>query len=720
MQIIPGASLLSVIISSMADWAGKTLGKVRIDNLVARGGMAEVYTGTHESFGLVAVKVMRGLLDRDSDQLARFKREAEVVEELRHPNIVQMFDYAVEDETPCIIMEYIPGPSLADYLKHLHDSKQRLPIGIVGHILTSMASALDYAHSKGMIHRDIKPANVLLRSRSEAVEVDKPLPLDVEPVLTDFGLVRLLDSTMHTTAGSVSGTPTYMSPEQARGEKVDNRTDIYSFGIMLYEMLAGAVPFQADTTFGMLMKHINEPLPPIQGISKDLQALLDRTLAKDPSLRYESAGDLANEFMALFNGQTISPGTLHIAEIARKAAEASKQGRSQPPEPISRGRSFLRIGIEIAVVLGFGLILFNFLNNRNNGLTITPTPTLNAALPVGKLQFTDAGGLVDEFSMSLNNNVPLPPEGKHLEGWLISDNPEITPRNVGSVIFNSSNVGQLEFTYPGGNNILADFNEIIITLEEGKVEDEVNITQPSETIEYSSKFPAETLVPLRELMVSDPDTPDEYSLIHGLWYYSGQYILLTINGDESVDPELVSLAQAYETEDEASLRKRTEEIINLIVGEESEFYRDYDQDGEFDRYGGDGYGSLPNGTRSGYLQETADTSQAAADAADSTSNIRTKNENVQVCIQNMTDWTNDLLPLAIQLVDMPMGPQMKSIIDRMATLGTNMLEGNDANGNGNIEAISGECGAQVAYDNTYLMVDMEIFIGPERILPSGR
>ena len=119
MQIIPGASLLSVIISSMADWAGKTLGKVRIDNLVARGGMAEVYTGTHESFGLVAVKVMRGLLDRDSDQLARFKREAEVVEELRHPNIVQMFDYAVVDETPCIIMEYIPGPSLADYLKHL-------------------------------------------------------------------------------------------------------------------------------------------------------------------------------------------------------------------------------------------------------------------------------------------------------------------------------------------------------------------------------------------------------------------------------------------------------------------------------------------------------------------------------------------------------------------------------------------------------------------------
>src|SRR5262245_7936587 len=329
----------------MADWAGKTLGKVHIENLVARGGMAEVYVATHESFGQVAVKVMRGLLERDSDQLARFQREAEVVEELRHPNIVQMFDYTVVDETPCLVMEYIPGPSLASYLKYLHDNKQRLPIGIVGHILTSMASALDYAHAKGMVHRDIKPANVLLRSRSDSVELTKPLPQDVEPVLTDFGLVRLLDSSMHTTAGSVSGTPAYMSPEQARGEKVDKRTDIYSLGIMLYEMLAGIVPFQSDTTFGMLMNHISETLPPIQGISTELQAVLYRALAKNPSDRYESAGALADEFLAVFNGQTISPGTLHIAEMARQAAEASQQDQ---PQVESRRPNWARIGIEIS------------------------------------------------------------------------------------------------------------------------------------------------------------------------------------------------------------------------------------------------------------------------------------------------------------------------------------------------------------------------------------
>src|SRR5512141_363129 len=316
----------------MADWAGKTLGKVHIQALIARGGMAEEYTGIHETIGEVAIKVMRGILEKDSDQLARFQREAEVVEELRHPNIVQMFDYDIVDESPYLVMEYIPGPSLAAYLKSLHDQKQRLPIGMVAQILKSVASALDYAHAKGIVHRDIKPANVLLRSSSGTVELNKPLPRDVEPVLTDFGLVRLLDSTMHTTAGSVSGTPTYMSPEQARGEKVDKRTDIYSLGIMLYEMLAGTVPFQADTTFCMLLRHINEPPPPIEGLSDEMQIILDRALAKDVDLRYQSAGDLANEFVGLFNGQTISPGTLHMAQLDRQTAEESNPGK-RPPEP---------------------------------------------------------------------------------------------------------------------------------------------------------------------------------------------------------------------------------------------------------------------------------------------------------------------------------------------------------------------------------------------------
>jgi serine/threonine protein kinase len=305
---------------------------------------------------------MRGLLERDQHQLARFKREADVVGELRHPNIVRMLDYVVVDETPCLIMDYIPGPSLATYLKALHERNQRIPIGVVVQLSRRIASALDYAHGKGIIHRDIKPANVLLRSPTQEITIEQTLPMDVDPILTDFGLVRLLDSTLHTTTGSVSGTPAYMSPEQSRGEKVDKRTDIYSLGIVLYEMLAGRTPFQAETTFGMLMKHIHEPPPPIKGISADLQALIDRALAKDPDHRYESAGEMANEFLAIFSGRTVSSDTLLIAKLARDAVVTSYPKVSIPAqEPPHPSFPWKRIAVEIIIISILALIIVRFI-----------------------------------------------------------------------------------------------------------------------------------------------------------------------------------------------------------------------------------------------------------------------------------------------------------------------------------------------------------------------
>lgn len=341
----------------MADLTGKTLGRVQIKDLVARGGMAEIYTGTHEIHGTVAVKIMRGLLEREEHQLTRFKREAGVVRELRHPNIVRVLDFIIVDETPCLIMDYIPGPSLAAYMKELHGKGKRIQFAVISQILQSVASALDYAHSKGVIHRDIKPANFLLRSRTQDITLDQPLSLDVEPILTDFGLVRLLDSTLHTTTGSVSGTPTYMSPEQARGEKVDKRTDIYSLGIVLYEMLSGNVPFQADTTFGMLMKHINDPPPLIKSISTDLQSIMDRALAKDPDLRYQSAGELAKEFISVFEGKSASPETVYFAEVARKAVETSiPHIKTSQPERFPWKRIALEMGI--AIILAIVIVSF--------------------------------------------------------------------------------------------------------------------------------------------------------------------------------------------------------------------------------------------------------------------------------------------------------------------------------------------------------------------------
>jgi len=700
----------------MADWTGRRAGKVQINDLIARGGMAEIYLGAHESLGQVAVKVMRGLLERDVAQLARFKREADVIGELKHPNIVQMLDYIVEDETPCLVMEYIPGPSLAAYMKALHDRKQRIPIAVVANILRQVASALDYAHSNGMVHRDIKPANVLLRSPSEAITTESNLPLDVEPVLTDFGLVRLMDSTAHTTTGSVSGTPAYMSPEQARGEKVDHHTDIYSLGIMLYEMLAGVVPFQSDTTFGMLMKHINDPPPVIKGLSADMNALIDRALAKDPSLRYDSASELANEFMALFNGQTLSPGTLHIAELARKAAEAGNNGKVAPPQPPSRFR-WVRLAFEVGLAASLlGLIIFRVLRPSNQTPTATLAP-VNPNIHVGQLHFDDFSGItpMDTFTLTLND-VETPANGTHYEGWLVS-NDGTTNRKIGPISLSDAGTGQATLTDPD-QNLFQNYNQIIITEE--KDGEEVN--QPTGKVVYSSVFPPQVLIPMRNLLASYADTPDNLALVQGLWYYSGDYVNTSIIGDK--ESNIVGLKQAYENGDEATVRLRTEEIINQIVGDQSDQFLDYNDDDIIDNTPGDiptdGYGSFPNGTNNGYIQETALQAKLAADAIDSTPNIRTNSENLQICIQNMDGRLNLILQSALKLNETPFGPEMEPIIADLETLGDALMNGNDTDENGLVEAISGECGANDAYNYAYLMADMLLYPGENRIPPSGK
>src|SRR5687768_6122592 len=175
----------------MSSWNGKTLGKVQIDSLLARGGMAEVYLGMHTTLQReVVVKIVRNHYEDNSASLERFEREAQVVAKLRHPNIVQIFDFDTIDDQPYLVMEYIAGPSLSKYLNALHGKLGRLELPQISQLLTGVANALQYAHESGVIHRDVKPANILLASRSSQIVPGEPLPADFEPILTDFGLVR--------------------------------------------------------------------------------------------------------------------------------------------------------------------------------------------------------------------------------------------------------------------------------------------------------------------------------------------------------------------------------------------------------------------------------------------------------------------------------------------------------------------------------------------------
>jgi len=315
----------------MADWLGRTIGKVRIDKYLARGGMGEVYLGTHLTLDRpVAVKVMHSFIEEDPGLLQRFQREAKVVAGLRHPNIVQIYDFDAIDGHPYIVMEYLNGPPLATYLCELHDRNERLPHYQIARFLKELTAALDYAHDQGVIHRDIKPGNIMLHGKADEFTLDKPLSDDVEAVLLDFGLVRIANTTSQSVSGMITGTPAYMSPEQAKGEKTDRRTDIYSLGIILYEMLAGCVPFEADSALSLIYKQINDPPPPIPGISPATQKVLDRALAKNPEDRYSTSQKMAADFF-LAIGMTLDA---KIAPVT--VAVETEKSAAALPEPSTK------------------------------------------------------------------------------------------------------------------------------------------------------------------------------------------------------------------------------------------------------------------------------------------------------------------------------------------------------------------------------------------------
>ena len=294
----------------MNNWIGRTLSKVEIQKRLGRGGMAEVYLGYHTTLGRpVAVKILHGFLSEDEAQQARFRSEARAVAALRHPNIVQVFDFDVVDGRPYIVMELLEGVSLDDYSAGLQARGQRLPAETAARLAASLASALEYAHARGLVHRDVKPANVMLRHEAGPLDPGAALPLDAEAVLTDFVVARLSGAVVQTASGAITGTPAYLSPEQARGEPADGRADIYSLGVMLYELLAGRVPFggEHDTAISVIMKHLTEPPPPLEGVSPAVRAVVERAMAKDRQARYQRAGDLATDLLVSVFGLETRP-----------------------------------------------------------------------------------------------------------------------------------------------------------------------------------------------------------------------------------------------------------------------------------------------------------------------------------------------------------------------------------------------------------------------------
>jgi serine/threonine protein kinase len=251
--------------------------KYAVEKKLGSGGMADVYLGFHNLLKRkVAIKVLPKMFARDEGMVRRFLQEAESAAQLQHPHIIAIYDIGVAGHLNYFIMAYVPGGTLKGLLR----KKKQVDVKISSKIICQVCGALQYAHEKGVIHRDIKPDNIMFDERDNAV-------------LTDFGIAKAKFASKMTATGTLIGTPHYMSPEQLKGMEVDGRSDIYSLGVMFYEILTGRVPFEGDDTYAVGLKHIQEPpVPPLQHNSQIPVALNDvilTMLAKTPEARFQSA-----------------------------------------------------------------------------------------------------------------------------------------------------------------------------------------------------------------------------------------------------------------------------------------------------------------------------------------------------------------------------------------------------------------------------------------------
>lgn len=366
---------------------GAQVGPYRIIEQLGQGGMAIVYKAYHASLDrYIAIKVLHRAFLEDSSFQTRFQREARVVARLEHPNIVPIYDYAEHEGQPYLAMKYIEGETLKARLQ-----RGPLTASEVLHIVESVGAALSYAHKQGILHRDVKPSNVINANEGQIY-------------LADFGLARIAQSGESSlTSDSVLGTPQYMSPEQAMAKKeLDEGTDIYSFGVMLYEMTVGRVPFSSDTPFSVIHDHIYTPLPLPSavnpGISPALERVLLKALAKERADRFSDVASMVAAFKEAWTTSTstlafsASPPPSGTATAASATASAPLtvpvQPEVAPPlsqpvantqKPGSKRWLWLALGlIPICICCAFGFFVFRPFN-RESPIPPPGLPTVQAA-----------------------------------------------------------------------------------------------------------------------------------------------------------------------------------------------------------------------------------------------------------------------------------------------------------------------------------------------------
>ncbi len=579
----------------------RRLGKYELRERLARGGQGEVW----KAFDLqlrrfVAIKQLNANLQDDASFISRFEREAQFIASLHHPNIVRIHDFQFmtdpDSNTPVayMIMEYIEGSTLADYIRNT--SRKQLfpsPADLLT-IFTAISLALDYAHQRGMVHRDIKPANIMLDMRNPD---DRPLG---KPVLMDFGIAKLQGGSDNT---KVLGTPLYVSPEQARGLPGDRQSDLYSLGIVLYEMTTGVTPFRGETMMELLMRHFNDiPTPPIL-INADLpQAVSDiilKCIAKEPKERFTSASAMTIALAQAFNmpipsalqatspvserlhGQVIrNPISLPGNSVADPAlsyetylaqpsvialpltppptnavrAENSKanetfpglMGVQQPQAPLappavpqykekrSSKRLYISLSLVLLLVLSIGVVGYVLWGTQKT--RVVPPPTSTRVGQVLFLNSPNTTGAFDEAQLTLHG-LPNAPSGKNYYAWLSTHDDSVEVVHWPLTVQNGTLVSP-NYVHPQHHNLLTSLPYLLlITLQSGNTS--VPSFDPKDDLYYAiiPQTPAKTdnysvIDHLNHLLTSDPGL-EKLGLHNGLRYWllmNTQALVQEVNG----------------------------------------------------------------------------------------------------------------------------------------------------------------------------------------------
>jgi predicted Ser/Thr protein kinase len=390
-------------------------GRYELEELVGSGGMSSVYRA-HDRLleRTVALKVLHEQFTRDDDYVERFRREARSVAQLAHPNIVKVIDRGEQDGRQFIVFEYVDGMNLKELMTQEGPLSPREAIELA----LQVARGLSFAHDQGLVHRDVKPQNVLLDADGRAK-------------VTDFGIAHAVDVDGMTITGTIMGTSNYIAPEQARGQPVDEQTDVYSLGCVLYELLAGEVPFDGDNFVAVAMRHVNDPVPSVRDVRPDVPLHLDwaiqQAMAKDHGERFESMSDFAAELEACHAELDGNEGaTMVVPERSRPGARARRPARARRRWSVW---PLVLLGVGLAAVVG-GLAGAILLHDNGAGGPGSAPPR-----PTGPVQFTTAAAY-DPFGDGQEHDEAARAaiDGNNTTPWMTEHYKSFTKQGVGLVV----------------------------------------------------------------------------------------------------------------------------------------------------------------------------------------------------------------------------------------------------------------------------------------------